>query len=83
MAQLESARLCAKEQVGGSNPLVPSKILRLRNSTDLECKNSNLEAAGSNPAEAISIADLRFGIADFIEFVIRNLKFVIDYFGVV
>lgn len=58
------ARLRAKEQVGGSSPLVPFFVLRLRSSMDLERKNSNLEVAGSNPAEAVSIWDFRFRISD-------------------
>lgn len=52
-----SARLRAKEQVGGSNPLVPSIFFGFVAQPDRERKNSNLEVAGSNPAEAISIPD--------------------------
>jgi hypothetical protein len=45
------ARLRAKEQVGGSNPLVPSIFFGFVAQLEPEHKNSTLEVAGSNPAE--------------------------------
>jgi hypothetical protein len=49
------AQLRAKEQVGGSNPLVPFIFSGFVAQPESERKNSTLEAAGSNPAEVISV----------------------------
>ena len=49
------AQLRAKEQVGGSNPLVPSIFFGFVAQPESERKNSTLEVAGSNPAEVFSI----------------------------
>ena len=51
---MELARLSAKEQAGGSSPLVPITFYGFVAQLESERKNSTLEVAGSNPAEVFS-----------------------------
>ena len=60
------AQLRAKEQVGGSSPLVPANFFYGFVAQRIsERKNSTLEVAGSNPAGALSISDLGIRIFKF------------------
>ena len=50
---MELARLSAKEQAGGSSPLVPINFLRLCSSTELERGSSKPDVVSSNLTKAL------------------------------